>query len=127
MVQEGTEKRSVLHYTHLPGEKQTESAKVESGVLYRVREGFVIRAFADEYLVIPIQALDDENTKLAIISPVGQYIWTMLQKPCTFAQLLAGVTSAFEVDGERAASDIREFLQQLKEYHYLQQTEENEE
>lgn len=87
--------------------------------LYRIRPGYAIRAFMDEYLVIPVGAPGAEDSKMAVLSPVAEFIWEQLQEPRPVSALLRAVTDEFEVDAEEAEKDIVEFLLELKKQHFL--------
>ena len=86
---------------------------------YRRRSGYVIRAFMDEYLMIPVDAPGADDSKMAVLSPVAEFIWTLLGEPRTFGEILAAVTDEFEVTAEVAEPDIRDFLRELEEHHFL--------
>lgn len=86
---------------------------------YRRRSGYVIRAFMDEYLMIPVDAPGADDSKMAVLSPVAEFIWTLLGEPRTFGEILAAVTDEFEVTAEVAEPDIRDFLHELEEHHFL--------
>jgi hypothetical protein len=50
---------------------------------------------------------------------VAEFIWTLLEEPRTFGELLAAVTEEFDVTAEVAAPDIQEFLDQLHTHQLL--------
>ena len=85
----------------------------------RLKPGYAVRSFMDEYLVIPIGALGADDSKMAVLSPVAQFIWSLLEEPRTFGELLTGVTDEFEVDAEIAGPDILDFLRELENHHFL--------
>lgn len=91
---------------------------------YRTVSGYVVRKFRDEYLLIPVGAPGDANAQLAIMNPVGQFLWEQLQEPRTEQELTAAVCGEFAVDADTAAADIREFLEILKNNHCLVNMEE---
>ena len=73
----------------------------------------------DEYLVIPVGAPGADDSKMAVLSPVAEFIWSLLEEPRTFGELLGSVTDEFEVDAEVAGPDIVEFLRELENHHFL--------
>ena len=87
--------------------------------LYQLKPGYAVRAFMDEYLVIPVGAPGADDSKMAVLSPVAEFIWSLLEKPQTFGALLGAVTDEFEVTADVAEPDIRDFLQELKDHNYL--------
>lgn len=90
--------------------------------LYQVKEGYVLRSFADEFLVIPVSLEGEPETKLAILSPVGGCLWSQLQRKCTLNDLVLAVTDEFDVTAEEARPDIEEFLKKLQEQGFLRET-----
>ena len=87
--------------------------------LYQLKPGYAVRAFMDEYLVIPVSAPGADDSKMAVLSPVAEFIWTLLEEPRTSAELLLAVTEEFDVDASTAEADIREFLQELESHGFL--------
>ena len=92
--------------------------------IYRVKEGYTLRDFFDEYLVIPVGLTEDMDTKVGILNSVGEVIWKTLQKDSTFQDLLTAVTKEFEVTEEEASKDIEDFLEQLDQYKFLRKRQE---
>lgn len=86
---------------------------------YRLKPGYAVRAFMDEYLVIPVGSPGADDAKMAVLSPVAEFIWSLLEEPRTFGELLKAVTDDFEVSAEIAEPDIREFLQELEANGFL--------
>ncbi len=92
-------------------------------IIYRIRPGYVLRPFLEEWLVIPVGRPQDTEPNMGVLSPVGQFLWELLQDGKSFAQLLHAVLEEFEVESQTAGQDIEEFLKELDAYHYLQKME----
>ena len=86
---------------------------------YHLKPGYAVRAFMDEYLVIPVGAPGADDSKMAVLSPVAEFIWSLLQEPRSFEELLEGLTAEFDVAEDVAAADIEEFLKELDSYGFL--------
>ncbi len=87
---------------------------------YGLRPGYALRAFMGEYLVIPVSPGVGTDSKMAVLSPVAEFIWSKLAaSPCTVAELARAVTDEFEVTDEVAVPDICEFLTELEHHHFL--------
>ena len=91
---------------------------------YQVVSGYVLREFLEEYLLIPVDALNAQNTNMGILNATGQFLWQQLQLPRTEEELTAALCSAFEVDRQAAAGDVREFLDLLSIHHCIVKMEE---
>ncbi|MDD6211719.1 MAG: PqqD family protein [Clostridiales bacterium] len=87
--------------------------------LYRIKDGYCVRDFCGESLVIPVSGAALEERKMAIINPVGKFLWDKLQTGQTMGDLLLAVLCEYEVSREEALEDIREFLAELETYKYL--------
>ena len=88
---------------------------------YQIKKGYTLRGFLEEYLVIPIGLSEDIDTKVGILNSTGEVIWKTLQEEVTFKELLTAVVDEFEVTEKEASEDIREFLEQLKKYNFLEE------
>lgn len=88
-------------------------------IQYQLKPGYAVRAFMDEYLVIPVGAPGADDSKMAVLSPVAEFIWSLLEVPRSFGEILSAVTDEFEVTAEVAEPDIRDFLRELEEHHFL--------
>lgn len=86
---------------------------------FKIKSGYVSREVAGEFLAIPVDpALDSSN--IVILNPVSGLLWEKLQGECTLPQLVKAVTEEFAIDEATAESDIKEFLQMLKESNMLE-------
>ena len=86
---------------------------------FKIKSGYVTREIAGEFLAIPVDPeLDSSN--IVILNPVSGLLWEKLQCECTISQLVKAVTEDFAVDEATAESDIKEFLQMLKESKMLE-------
>ena len=86
---------------------------------YKIKSGYVSREVAGELLAIPV-APELESSNIVILNPVSGFLWEKLQSECTLSQLVKAVTENFTIDEATAESDIREFLQMLKESNMLE-------
>lgn len=91
---------------------------------YQIRDGYVVRTFMEEHLVVPVGAPGEEGSKMAVLSPVAEFIWTLLQTPHSVEEILSAVIREFEVSPAEAEADIREFLQELEDHHFLKREDE---
>ena len=90
-----------------------------------MKEGYCVREIGGEGLVIPVSRDTMRENQMAILSPVGIFLWGRLEKEQTFDDLVAAVLAEYEVDREEAAADITEFLGELDARQYLTTVKEN--
>lgn len=86
---------------------------------FKIKSGYVSREVAGELLAIPI-APELDSSNIVILNPVSGLLWEKLQGECTLQQLVKAVVEDFAVDEATAESDIKEFLQMLKESNMLE-------
>ena len=86
----------------------------------RINGEFVLREIAGEYILVPIGNSAMEINGMITLNEVGVFIWNKLQDECTREELLKAVLDVFEIDEEKAKSDLDEFLQQLKTANLIQ-------
>lgn len=91
---------------------------------YQIVSGYVLREFLEEYLLIPVDALDAQNTNMGILNATGHFLWQQLETPRTAEELAAALCSEFEVEQPAAAQDVREFLDLLSNHHCIVKMEE---
>ena len=77
---------------------------------YSVKQGYVLREIAGEYLAVPSQ----NGGEIVILNHVSRVLWEELQEPKTLDELTAKITEMFDVEKDEARSDISKFLENLK-------------
>ena len=88
-------------------------------VRYRIRDGYCLRDFCDENLVVPVSGDTIRENQVAVLSPVGRFLWENLQTGQTFGELLEKVLQTYAVTEKEAAQDIIDFLSELDAHQYL--------
>lgn len=83
--------------------------------IYSIKGTFVLRQIAGEYLAVPISSNANDDANIVILNPVSQIIWSKLESGATFDEILAVVTTEFDVSEEEATADIKEFLEGLEQ------------
>ena len=73
----------------------------------------------NEYLGIPVGAPGEDDSKMAVLSPVAEFIWSLLEEPRSLGELLEAVTNEFDVTPDVAEPDILDFLCELDKNHFL--------
>ena len=86
---------------------------------FKIKPGYVSREIAGEFLAIPV-APELDSSSIVILNPVSGLLWEKLQGDCTLPQLVKAVTEEFAINEATAESDIKEFLQMLKESNMLE-------
>lgn len=79
----------------------------------KIKEEFVLREIAGDYIVIPTGKAVLEFNGLISVNEVGASIWKLLQKETDFEEIVRAVLGEYETDRETAEKDIRGFLDDL--------------
>lgn len=86
---------------------------------YRIKDGYCVRELCGEGLVIPVSRDTINKNQMAIISPIGMFLWNRLETGQTFGDLLTALLAEYDVSSEEAVKDIEDFLSELDAYQYL--------
>jgi hypothetical protein len=86
-----------------------------SGKIYRKNDDIVTRKIAGDLFLIPIKGKIADMQRIFTLNPVGEYIWQEIDKLKSLDEIRKGIISRFDVEEEKADSDILEFINELKE------------
>ena len=67
-----------------------------------------------------IALLDTRTNSYFTLNSVGQFIWSEIQVPISFAQVVARVCDVFDVDPALCQSDVRRLLTDLESKQLVQ-------
>ena len=83
-------------------------------MVYRKKEKVVVRRIAGETLLVPIRGSLADMQRLYVLDEVGKHVWDMLDGENALSEMSNSVCADFEVDAEKAGSDIKDFLAELQ-------------
>ena len=82
-------------------------------MIYRKKENVVSRRIAGEILLVPIRGNLANMERLYVLDEVGEQIWADLDGKKNLEDIRDRICGKFEVDQERAKSDIEEYISKL--------------
>lgn len=85
----------------------------------QVKNNFVFRNIADEYLLIPTGEAALKVKGLIALSESGCLLYQNLLNPCTKEDLVAALTAEYEVSEAEAGKDVDAFLDQMRQLDML--------
>ena len=88
---------------------------------HRRGDRHVYRNIAGEHLLIAIRG--DSEAPMFALTPSAVLLWKRLADWTTQEQLVALVMEQYDVTDDRAAADVEEFLDQLRELRALESEE----
>ena len=78
--------------------------------IYRKGDDVVTRKIAGELFIVPVSGNLANMQRMFALSPVGAYIWTLVDGHRTLSDLRDTVLHTYDVEKSKAESDIREFV-----------------
>ena len=87
----------------------------------KIKEGFTLRPFADQWVAIPDQQAQMPKGTVVAFNEVGYFLWKLMQKNCSVEELTEQVIANYDVTEEKAREDVLRFVEQLREENILEQ------
>ncbi|MBR6517342.1 MAG: PqqD family protein [Bacilli bacterium] len=85
----------------------------------KIKEGFMLRNVADNYIVVPVGKASLEFKGLINLNGVGAFIWECLEKETTMEEVIDKVVKEYNIDNELATRDVNNFINKLVEAKLL--------
>ena len=85
----------------------------------KIKEGFMLRNVADNYIVVPVGKASLEFKGLINLNGVGAFIWECLEKETTIEEVIDKVIKEYNIDNELATRDVSNFINKLVEAKLL--------
>ena len=86
----------------------------------KVKDGFVVREIAGEYIVVPTGEIALKFNGIITINETGSFIWKQLQKETDEETVIQAIVDEYEVEPKQAKEDFEEFAGILKKAHILE-------
>ena len=83
--------------------------------LFRASPDFIHRTIAGQHVLVSIGGNIANFNGYIQLNETAAFLWDQLREPKAEQQLLAALTAEFDVPGEQAEEDMKEFLTQLME------------
>ena len=81
----------------------------------KVKEGFLLKKIADDYVVIPYEDKIVDFKAMIVLNESGAFLWDALKCETTENALVEALLKEFDVDEETAKTDVKEFISTLAE------------
>ena len=85
----------------------------------KIKEGFMLRSVADNYVVVPVGKASIEFKGLINLNHVGAFIWKCLENDTTVNEVINKVVNEYGIDKELAEKDVNSFINKLVEAKLL--------
>ena len=84
-----------------------------------VEKNVILREIAGEYILIPTGSMALKFTGVFAISELGVAIWKLLEQEKSEEEIITLLLEEYEVDRETLSTDVKAFLQSLREKDLL--------
>ena len=83
--------------------------------MFRIKEGFIVRRIGGQIMAVPTGRLTSDIHGMIALTESGELLWKALENGADEQTLTDILTENYEVDSETALSDVKKFLDGLKE------------
>ncbi len=79
---------------------------------YAVKQGFVMREIAGEFIAVPVDSTCGNN--IVVLNPVSKFLWEEMKTAKTFDELVEAMLKEYGIERAEAETDLKDFLAQLE-------------
>ena len=84
----------------------------------KIKDGYILREIAGEYVVIPSGEDLDLNLMITL-NETGSFLWKKLTDGATEEELVKALLAEYDVDETRARNAVAAFIDKLREHDFL--------
>lgn len=81
----------------------------------KVKDGFVLREVAGNYIVVAVGARVKEFNGIINLNETGAVLWREIEKGADEETLVKALLSEYDVDEQVAKEDVKAFIAKMKE------------
>ena len=86
----------------------------------KIKEGFVVRKIANQYMAVPVGARAKELHGMIGLNETAAFLWELLKENRTEEELAALVYEEYEISKEEALEAVQRFCKSLQEEGVLE-------
>jgi len=79
----------------------------------KIKDGYILRNIADEWIIVPVGARLYDFNGLMTVNETGAFLWKLLQEERTRDELINSLISEYDIDIETSYNDLKEFIDSL--------------
>jgi hypothetical protein len=83
------------------------------------KESFLLQTIGGECMLVPLGKQVVDTNGLVMLNSTGRVVWDLLAEEHSVDQLAQALVEQFDVDRERAQTDVREFLGEIRQIGLL--------
>lgn len=86
----------------------------------KIKEGFVVRKIANQYMAVPVGARAKELHGMIGLNETAAFLWELLKKDRTEEELASLLYDEYEISEEGALEHVQKFCKSLQEEGVLE-------
>lgn len=87
----------------------------------KIKSDFMLREVAGYYVVVPVGSGSLDFNGVINLNESGATLWRAMENDVTEEELVATLTSEYEVDEDRAKADVAAFVNKMKEAKLIEE------
>lgn len=85
----------------------------------KIKDDFTLRNIAGSDIVVPVGNASKTFNGMITLNDSGAFLWKAMQKDTTINEVVARLTSEYEVSTEQATADVQKFVAMLRENNLI--------
>lgn len=86
----------------------------------KIKNGFAKRDIAGSTIVVPVGSTAKEFNGMITLNDTGSFIWDCFLKDITIDEAVEAVLAEYDVEREKAQTDVERFINMLKENNIIE-------
>ena len=86
----------------------------------KIKKGFILSKVGNDTVAVATGELSRQFAGVVVIAGCGEFLWKKLAEDISRDGLVAAVLDEYDVDAERAATDVDAFIKQLSDANILE-------
>ncbi len=86
----------------------------------KIKSDFILRKVADSYVVVPVNSMTINFNGIINLNETGAFLFELLQNGSERDELIKKLLDEYDVTEEKAANDVDDFVQKLKDVDILE-------
>lgn len=91
--------------------------------LYKAKEQYVVRRFADEIVLVPVGEQIAVNNSLIVLNETSHFIWTIIQTAKSIPQIVEEFMEEYDITEDVFMNDLNKFIDMMEKYNAVEITE----
>ena len=80
----------------------------------KIKNGFILRNIADQYMAVPVGARTRELHGMIAMNETAAFLWERMNEACTEDELTQALYDTYEIDEDKSKEVVKHFIDMLK-------------